>query len=184
MMMTSRHSGLEQRLLGLRQILAQNIAALQDDLTSLDQFRDAFEVLRIFLNHAETVLEQADPNKSSDEIDLRDRLNQLKDLQSQFTNNHVKLDSLNIMGYKLALGDRDANQLSELNHRWRRLHSSCGERSKSLQANVLVQQDFSSKCDSWMTFLAQTEQDLAVDIAGNLLDLRDQQRMCQVKKIC
>ncbi|XP_046571092.1 nesprin-1-like isoform X2 [Haliotis rubra] len=179
LMMTSRHSGLEQRLLGLRHVLAQNMEALQDDLTSLEQFRDAFEVLRIFLDHAEVVLEQADPNKSSDEIDLRDRLNQLKDLQTQFTNNYAKLDSLNIMGYKLALGDRDAQRLSDLNHRWHRLYSCCGERSKSLQANVLVQQDFSSKCDSWMTFLAQTEQDLAVDIAGNLVDLRDQQKMCQ-----
>ena len=92
----------------------------------------------------------------------------------------IKLDRLNIMGYKLALGDSDANKLRDLNHRWHRLYSNCGERCKTLQANMLVQQDFTSKCDSWMTFLAQTEQDLSVDIASDFTGLLDQQRKCQV----
>ena len=48
-----------------------------------------------------------------------------------------------------------------------------------MQAALLMQQDFTSKCQTWMAFLANTERDLATEIAGNLTDLLEQQRKCQ-----
>jgi nesprin-1 len=94
--------------------------------------------------------------------------------------NSSKLDEVNDLGYRLALDASDASQLLDLNHRWHQLSSDTQDRSKALQAALLAQQDFTSKCQTWMAFLANTERDLATQIAGNLADLLDQQRKCQV----
>ena len=87
---------------------------------------------------------------------------------------------MNDLGYRLALDASDSSQLLDLNHQWHRLRAECQERSKALQSHLLVQQDFTTKCQSWMAFLATTERDLATEIVGNLTDLLEQQRKCQV----
>ena len=94
--------------------------------------------------------------------------------------NSGKLDEVNDLGYRLALDASDSSQLLELNHQWHKLHAECQERSKALQSHLLVQQDFTAKCQTWMAFLATTERDLATEIAGNLPDLLEQQRKCRV----
>jgi len=99
---------------------------------------------------------------------------------TQFNNNMTQLDALNDLGYRMALSEEKSLELRELNHKWQRLYSEAKERNKTLQGIILIQQDFSEKCDAWMTFLAQTEHDLSTEIAGNLPDLVTQQRKCEV----
>ena len=83
--------------------------------------------------------------------------------------------------YRLALIESDATRLRELNHQWQSLYENTCERSRSLQAAVLQQQDFTAKCQTWMAFLAKTEQDLSREIKGNLLELTEQLRKCEVR---
>lgn len=48
------------------------------------------------------------------------------------------------------------------------------DRSRTLQDNLLQQQNFTSKCEAWKTFMIQTEQMLAGKVNGNLDDLLSQ----------
>ncbi|CAL1544285.1 unnamed protein product [Lymnaea stagnalis] len=176
---TSRQSAIEQRMLGLRQILEQHKTALTEDISMLGQFNKAFEVVQKFLSYAEQILASEDPSRSAEEDVLQMRLDALKQLTLLFNTNYSKLDTVNDLGYRLALNEADATRLRELNHRWQRLYEDANDRSRILQGHLLVQQDFASKCQTWMTFLAQTEQDLAKEVKGNLIDLREQLHCCE-----
>ena len=178
---TSKLSGLEQRVLTLRQKLAKHIQSLQGDLSQQKRFQEAFDNVKAFLSQAQRILGMDDPNKSADEKVLGDRLEYLKELLSQFSDNSAQLDSLNDLGYRLALNETAAADLQDLNHQWHDLFSETKERTKTLQGILLVQQDFTEKCDTWMAFLAQTEADLSTEIAGNLVDLCIQQKKCEVR---
>ncbi|GFR84729.1 nesprin-1-like [Elysia marginata] len=177
--LTARQSGLEQRMVALRQVLQQHLAGLTDDLSMLGRFNQAFQVVEKFLTYAAQILAPADPGKSDEESVLKSRLEQLRQLLLLFNTNFVKLDDVNELGYRLALKDVDAKRLLDLNHRWQHLYEDANERSRSLQGHLLVQQDFTAKCEAWMTFLAHTETDLAREIKGNLKDLQDQLRRCE-----
>ncbi|KAK6181522.1 hypothetical protein SNE40_009358 [Patella caerulea] len=177
--LSSRQTLLEQRLVRLRKQVSHHIEALQDDSTQLNNFHDAYDLVKAFLSHAESVLAAGDPKKSSAESRLQNRLDQLKDLQLEFNNNMINLDIVNDLGYRLALMAVDANRMQELNHKWYRLLSETSMRCKMLQGNVVVQQDFTAKCESWMMFLKQTEDSMSIEVAGNLPDLLDQQTKCE-----
>lgn len=179
---TSKLSGLEQRLLTLRQKLAKHVQGLQGDLSQQRRFQEAFENVKAFVSQAQRILGMEDPNRSADEKALSDRLEHLKELCAQFNDNSANLDALNDLGYRLALNETAAADLQDLNHKWHELFAETKERCKMLQGMLLVQQDFQSKCDTWMTFLAQTEADLSTEIAGNLIDLLAQQKKCEVSK--
>lgn len=82
--------------------------------------------------------------------------------------------------YLLALNQFDATRLRELNHKWQDLLEDARERSRTMQTNLLIQQDFTTKCEAWMAFLAQTEQDLANEIKADLPSLKEQLKKCEV----
>lgn len=50
-----------------------------------------------------------------------------------------------------------------------------------LQATLLQQQTFLEKCETWMEFLVQTEEKLAVEISGNFQNLMEQQKTHEVR---
>ncbi|XP_060567930.1 nesprin-1-like isoform X3 [Ruditapes philippinarum] len=176
---TSKLSGLEQRLLTLRQKLAKHVQSLQGDMSQQRRFQEAFDNVKAFVSQAQRILGMEDPNRSADEKALGDRLEHLKELCVQFNDNSANLDALNDLGYRLALNETAAADLQDLNHKWHELFAETKERCKTLQGMLLIQQDFQSKCDTWMTFLAQTEADLSTEIAGNLIDLLAQQKKCE-----
>lgn len=49
-----------------------------------------------------------------------------------------------------------------------------------LQSFLLQQQTFLEKCETWMEFLVQTEENLAVEISGNYQSLVEQQKAHEV----
>lgn len=49
-----------------------------------------------------------------------------------------------------------------------------------LQSFLLQQQTFLEKCETWMEFLVQTEENLAVEISGNYQSLVEQQKTHEV----
>lgn len=49
-----------------------------------------------------------------------------------------------------------------------------------LQSFLLQQQTFLEKCETWMEFLVQTEENLAVEISGNYQSLMEQQKAHEV----
>ena len=83
-LLTSRQSAIEQRLVALRQLLSQHIQGLHEDLSQVNRFREAFATVKTFLEHAGTVLSTEDPNKTAEQPDLQNRLDQLKELLTQF----------------------------------------------------------------------------------------------------
>lgn len=180
---TSKLSALEQRMLTLRQKLSKHVHGLQGDLSQQRRFQEAFDNVKAFVSQAQRILGMEDPNRSADEKVIGDRLEHLKELCAQFNDNSANLDSLNDLGYRLALNETAAADLQDLNHKWHELFTETKERCKMLQGLLLVQQDFQSKCDTWMTFLAQTEADLSTEIAGNLIDLLAQQKKCEVRRV-
>lgn len=54
-------------------------------------------------------------------------------------------------------------------------------RRSKLQSFLLQQQTFLEKCETWMEFLVQTEQNLAVEISGNYQSLIEQQKAHEVR---
>lgn len=50
-----------------------------------------------------------------------------------------------------------------------------------LQSFLLQQQTFLEKCETWMEFLVQTEENLAVEISGNYQSLMEQQKRHEVR---
>lgn len=50
-----------------------------------------------------------------------------------------------------------------------------------LQSFLLQQQTFLEKCETWMEFLVQTEENLAVEISGNYQSLMEQQKTHEVR---
>ena len=177
---TSRQSAIEAKLMSLRQIIGKQVELLQGDLSQKQQFKDLFYTMATFLEYADKMLSKKELDKSTDERTLRVRHEELKLLTSEFNVNMGKLDSLNDLGYRMALNEETSLDLRELNHKFHTLYSDVKEKNKTLQGLLLAQQDFSEKCDEWKIFLAQTERDLSTDMAGNLSDLIEQQRKCEV----
>ncbi|XP_023932384.1 nesprin-1-like [Lingula anatina] len=177
---TSRETALSQRVSTMRQALLKHTHNLQNDLSQQRRFDDLIEVIQEFFNDAERVLEEEDPNKSADEDTLKDRLEELKALNVQFNNYQSKLDNLNNMGYRLPLSKKNSEKLKQTNQKWYKMFAETSERYRTMQGHMLLHHDFQQKCDAWMTFLAQAEQNLAVDIAGNYEGLLEQQKIYEL----
>lgn len=61
------------------------------------------------------------------------------------------------------------------------LYICCMDTSSKLQSFLLQQQTFLEKCETWMEFLVQTEENLAVEISGNYQSLMEQQKAHEVE---
>ena len=57
----------------------------------------------------------------------------------------------------------------------------CLDSCSKLQSFLLQQQTFLEKCETWMEFLVQTEENLAVEISGNYQSLMEQQKAHEVR---
>ena len=157
---------------------------MSSELSKQSKFEDSARALELFLDSIQAMLEPEDPNKSSDELVIRDRLDELKDACRQMRLKQQDLDSLNDLGYRLPLNKEDAERLHVINNRWLDLSSEATERQRGLQSCLLHQQNFNDKLEEWMLYLAQVEKDLATPIAGNYPKLLEQQASFEVFKIC
>lgn len=63
------------------------------------------------------------------------------------------------------------------------LYVWCMVTSSKLQSFLLQQQTFLEKCETWMEFLVQTEENLAVEISGNYQSLIEQQKAHEVESL-
>lgn len=177
---TSQQSGIEHRVLALRQTLDWHTQHLEGDVSQDQLFQQAFDRIRDFLSGAENTLGLHMPNRSADETEITKDLEQLKHLLMEFNMLSPELDKLNDIGYRLALNETTSKELQLLNHKWQDLNGETLERCKALQGILLAHQNFTEKCETWMLFLSQMEEDLATEIGGNLADLTEQQRKCEV----
>jgi len=94
----------------------------------------------------------------------------------KFSSMAPDLDRLNELGYRLPLNDKEIKRMQNLNRHWSLISSQTTERFSKLQSFLLQHQTFLEKCETWMEFLVQTEQKLAVEISGNYQHLLEQQR--------
>lgn len=179
--MTSRQTALEQRLLLLRHSADKLSRQLSDNLFQYKRFEQLMETINCFLQKASDTLSNRPSQSTSEDMVTKDSFIQFKELLIEFNINAPLLDSLNELGYRMVLSDNSIQELQELNHKWYQLKSETVELCHSLQDNVLLQQDFTEKCSLWMAYLAQIENELAVEIQGNLEQLVDQQKKYQVK---
>ncbi|XP_033126157.1 nesprin-1-like isoform X2 [Anneissia japonica] len=172
-----RRRMLEQKMETMKQSLSRHVATLQDDIDAQQKFHTKAEMLLERLADQEQVISRQDPNRSSDENSIRDRMDNLKSVMHDFTSHQAQLDALNDQGYKLSLNQSNASSLVHINNQWNKLSVKASEKYRNMQAVLLQQQSFAQKCDTWMIFLSQTEKNLAVDIAGNYEDLLKQQKV-------
>jgi nesprin-1 len=177
---TARETALQQKLSSLQQALNRHQKSLQEGLDQHKRFSLAFNNVDQFLSQAEVILRKADPTASADEADIRERLEQFKALSDQFTERLADLETVNLIGYRLPLSETDSHRMRHLNQKWYQLSAETSDRYKHMQNHLLLQQDFSQKCEEWMLFLAQIEKDLASDIAGNYEALLEQQQAYEV----
>jgi len=98
----------------------------------------------------------------------------------KFSSMAPDLDRLNELGYRLPLNDKEIKRMQNLNRHWSLISSQTTERFSKLQSFLLQHQTFLEKCETWMEFLVQTEQKLAVEISGNYQHLLEQQRAHEV----
>ncbi|RXN18091.1 nesprin-1 isoform X3 [Labeo rohita] len=94
----------------------------------------------------------------------------------KFSSMAPDLERLNELGYRLPLNDSEIKRMQNLNRSWSTTSAQTTERFSKLQALLLQQQTFLEKCETWMEFLVQTEEKLAVEISGNFQSLMEQQR--------
>ena len=178
--LTSREAILGERLQVMHQALSRLLHALQRDLTKKSRFQTTYKSVDTFLASADSLLRGVDPNQSAEEEVLRTRINELRDLSTQFSCTQPDLDSLNLIGYRLPLSEDESEHLKTLNQKWYSLSSDTAERYKTMQAHLLLQQDFNEKCQAWMAFLGQVENSLASPISGSYDGLLEQQKAHEV----
>ncbi|KAK9534167.1 hypothetical protein VZT92_009231 [Zoarces viviparus] len=150
----------ESRLLSrgvqqLSQKVTRTLAQLQEELERLQEFGDVLESLEGKLEQAE-----ARPADQSGLLEL--------------SGPSADLDVLNQQSCSRSLGDAAARRLRRLNHRWADAAARAEEACSELQADALRQQSFQQKCESWMSFLQRMEDNLAVDVSGSYVGLRQQ----------
>ncbi|XP_026643173.1 nesprin-1 isoform X3 [Microtus ochrogaster] len=165
-----------QRLSALEQALCRQQAVLQAGVIDYETFAQSLEALEVWIAEAEDILQAQDPTHSSDLSTIQDRMEELKGQMLRFSSMAPDLDRLNELGYRLPLNDKEIKRMQTLNRQWSLMSSQTTERFSKLQSFLLQHQTFLEKCETWMEFLVQTEQKLAVEISGNYQHLLEQQR--------
>ncbi|KAJ0008745.1 hypothetical protein NQD34_016160 [Periophthalmus magnuspinnatus] len=165
----SDHLSLCQRVSAVEQ-------ALNRQLTTLQTFTGQLDSLGNWITEAEEVLKIQDPNGSTDLTAIQGRMDELKKLMLKFSCMAPELERLNELGYKLPLNDSEIKRMQNLNRSWTTASAQTTERFSKLQSFLLQQQTFLEKCETWMEFLVQTEENLAVEISGNFQSLMEQQK--------
>ncbi|EPY80656.1 nesprin-1, partial [Camelus ferus] len=141
-----------------------------------ETFTKSLEALEAWIVEAEEILQAQDPSHSSDLSTIQERMEELKGQMLKFSSMVPDLDRLNELGYRLPLNDKEIKRMQNLNRHWSLISSQTTERFSKLQSFLLQHQTFLEKCETWMEFLVQTEQKLAVEISGNYQHLLEQQR--------
>ncbi|XP_035564310.1 nesprin-1 isoform X17 [Canis lupus baileyi] len=167
---------LSQHLCALEQALCKQQTTLQVGVLDYETFTKSLEALEAWIVEAEDILQGQDPSHSSDLSTIQERMEELKGQMLKFSSMVPDLDRLNELGYRLPLNDKEIKRMQNLNRRWSLISSQTTERFSKLQSFLLQHQTFLEKCETWMEFLVQTEQKLAVEISGNYQHLLEQQR--------
>ncbi|KAF6364671.1 hypothetical protein mRhiFer1_009806 [Rhinolophus ferrumequinum] len=167
---------LSQHLCALEQALCKQQTMLQAGVLDYETFTKSLEALEAWIVEAEEILQGQDPSHSSDLLTIQERMEELKGQMLKFSSMAPDLDRLNELGYRLPLNDKEIKRMQSLNRHWSLISSQTTERFSKLQSFLLQHQTFLEKCETWMEFLVQTEQKLAVEISGNYQHLLEQQR--------
>ncbi|KAI5193934.1 Nesprin-1 [Manis pentadactyla] len=167
---------LNQHICALEQALCKQQSLLQAGVLDYETFTKSLEVLEAWIVEAEEILQGQDPSHSSDLSTIQERMEELKGQMLKFSSMAPDLDRLNELGYRLPLNDKEIKRMQSLNRHWSLISSQTTERFSKLQSFLLQHQTFLEKCETWMEFLVQTEQKLAVEISGNYQHLLEQQR--------
>uniref|UniRef100_A0A452T3N3 KASH domain-containing protein n=1 Tax=Ursus maritimus TaxID=29073 RepID=A0A452T3N3_URSMA len=167
---------LSQHLCTLEQALCKQQTMLQAGVLDYETFTKSLEALEAWIVEAEEILQGQDPSHSSDLSTIQERMEELKGQMLKFSSMAPDLDRLNELGYRLPLNDKEIKRMQNLNRHWSLISSQTTERFSKLQSFLLQHQTFLEKCETWMEFLVQTEQKLAVEISGNYQHLLEQQR--------
>ncbi|MCJ8736789.1 hypothetical protein PDJAM_G00016450 [Pangasius djambal] len=172
----SDHQILSQRLSSMDQTLTRQQAALQAGMQDYETFSEQLGALSRWTVEAEEVLKCQDPNGSCDQLVIQDRMEELKKQMLKFSSMAPDLERLNELAYRLPLSDSEIKRMQNLNRNWATISAQTTERFSKLQATLLQQQTFLEKCETWLEFLEQTEEKLAVEISGNFQSLLEQQK--------
>uniref|UniRef100_UPI0037E92F69 nesprin-1 isoform X2 n=1 Tax=Semicossyphus pulcher TaxID=241346 RepID=UPI0037E92F69 len=172
----SDHLSLTQRLAAVEQALTRQLTTLQTGVQDYEIFNDQLDSLGCWIVEAEEALKVQDPNSSTDLTVIQDRMEELKRLMLKFSSMAPELERLNELGYRLPLNDSEIKRMQNLNRSWSAASAQTTERFSKLQSFLLQQQTFLEKCETWMEFLVQTEENLAVEISGNYQSLMEQQK--------
>ncbi|XP_008578910.1 PREDICTED: nesprin-1 isoform X2 [Galeopterus variegatus] len=167
---------LSQHLCALEQALCKQQTMLQAGVLDYETFAKTLEALEAWIVEADEILQGQDPSHSSDLSTIQERMEELKGQMLKFSSMAPDLDRLNELGYRLPLNDKEIKRMQNLNRHWSLISSQTTERFSKLQSFLLQHQTFLEKCETWMEFLVQTEQKLAVEISGNYQHLLEQQR--------
>ncbi|KAM4866179.1 nesprin-1 isoform 1-T1 [Thomomys bottae] len=167
---------LSQQLRALEQALDKQQKILQAGVVDYETFARSLEALEGWMVEAEETLQAQDPSHSADLSTIQERMEELKGQMLKFSSMAPDLDRLNELGYRLPLNDKEIKRMQNLNRHWSLTSSQTTERFSKLQSFLLQHQTFLEKCETWMEFLVQTEQKLAVEISGNFQHLLEQQR--------
>ncbi|XP_010787485.1 nesprin-1-like, partial [Notothenia coriiceps] len=132
--------------------------------------------MEVWVLEAEEALRAPDPSGSTEPPLIQNRMQELKSLMLRFSSLSPELDRVTELGYRLPLNDPEIKRLQSLNRSWSSASAQTTERFSKLQAFLLQQQSFLEKCETWMEFLLQTEENLAVEISGNMQSLTEQQK--------
>uniref|UniRef100_A0A8C7ULC6 Spectrin repeat containing, nuclear envelope 1b n=1 Tax=Oncorhynchus mykiss TaxID=8022 RepID=A0A8C7ULC6_ONCMY len=172
----SDHLSLTQRLATVEQALSRQLTTLQTGVQDYETFSEQLGSLGRWMVEGEEALKIQDPNSSSDLSVIQDRMEELKRQILRFSSMAHDLERLNELGYRLPLDDIEIKRMQNLNRSWSAANAQTTERFSKLQSFLLQQQTFLEKCETWMEFLVQTEEKLAVEISGNYQSLMEQQR--------
>ncbi|KAI5615121.1 nesprin-1 isoform X2 [Silurus asotus] len=149
---------------------------LQASVKDYESFREDLRCLSRWPVEAQEVLKESDPTASADLSTVQERMEQLKIQMLKLCHLSPDLERLNSLGYRLPLNDQEIKNIQNLNRSWTSTSAQSTERFSKLQALLLQRQSFLEKCETWLSFLTQTEEKLGAEISGNYQSLLEQQR--------
>ncbi|XP_060722109.1 nesprin-1 isoform X2 [Tachysurus vachellii] len=167
---------LSRRLATVGHALYRQQELMKAGLKDYESFREELRCLSRWPEEAQEVLKESDPTASADLSAVQELMDKLKIQMLNLSRLSPDLERLNRLGYRLPLNDQEIKTLQNLNRNWTSTSAHSTERFSKLQALVLQRQSFLEKCETWLSFLNQTEEKLGTEISGNYQSLLKQQR--------
>ncbi|XP_053922750.1 nesprin-2 [Cuculus canorus] len=158
----------------LKEMLQRKINEFECNLLQLEDFQSSLEVLEGRVKNCTDNFDSCCLEGETDNSEL------LVAYTLELAALSPSIESLNEASVKVPLSDFALKKIQTLTWQWSQKTAAALERCSELQGNQNDEKKFFQKCENWMKFLEKMKEALKADIAGQLEELQDQQRVYEM----